>query len=133
MHKIVFSGFRFCSFLIKVSVKLPVGLDRWRRPADQPARLRRDAVTPVAKLYDGGQPSNAPDLKGKKITVVDVPKLVGIGYFQRHVEGTLTPPRKWATWTPRPTDRPRPTSTTVITLIDNYITSGVNGILFGGQ
>ena len=31
--------------------------------------------------YDGGQPVDAPDLAGQDIVLVDVPKLVGIGYF----------------------------------------------------
>src|SRR5687768_2850590 len=36
---------------------------------------------PVAMEYDGGAPTNAPDLAGQPITIVDVPKLIGIGYF----------------------------------------------------
>jgi rhamnose transport system substrate-binding protein len=31
------------------------------------------------KPYDGGQPTNPKDLKGKKIVLADVPKLIGIG------------------------------------------------------
>ena len=30
---------------------------------------------------DGGQPMNPKDLKGKKIVLAGVPKLIGIGYF----------------------------------------------------
>ena len=41
----------------------------------------------AAKPYDGGQPTNPPDLKGKKITVVDIPKLIGIGYFNATSKG----------------------------------------------
>ena len=41
----------------------------------------------VAKPYDGGEPTGAPDRKGKKITVVDVPKLIGIGYFNATSKG----------------------------------------------
>src|SRR6516225_7003393 len=37
--------------------------------------------------YDGGQPTNPKDLKGKKIVLVDVPKLVGIGYFAATTKG----------------------------------------------
>src|SRR6476660_5223316 len=44
-------------------------------------------ATPVAKEYDGGVPTNAPDRKGKQITVVDVPKLIGIGYFDATSKG----------------------------------------------
>ena len=41
----------------------------------------------TAKPYDGGEPTGAPDRKGKKITVVDVPKLIGIGYFNATSKG----------------------------------------------
>ena len=34
----------------------------------------------AAKDYDGGQVAAAPGLAGKEITLVDVPKLIGIGY-----------------------------------------------------
>ncbi len=64
------------------------GVDRRRRPADQSARLRRHArrrSKPMA--YNGGAPTNAPDRKGKKITVVDIPKLIGIGYFNATSKG----------------------------------------------
>jgi rhamnose transport system substrate-binding protein len=37
--------------------------------------------------YNGGQPINAKDLKGKKIVLVDVPKLIGIGYFSETAKG----------------------------------------------
>ena len=40
----------------------------------------------AAKPYDGGQPASAPDRMGKAITVVDVPKLVGICYFAATTE-----------------------------------------------
>jgi hypothetical protein len=29
--------------------------------------------------YNGGQPTNPKDLKGKKVVLADVPKLIGIG------------------------------------------------------
>src|SRR5262245_49213145 len=41
----------------------------------------------VSKPYDGGQPTGAPDLAGKQITLVDVPKLIGIGYFAATTKG----------------------------------------------
>ena len=45
------------------------------------------ASAPAAKPYDGGEPASAPDRKGKKITVVDIPKLIGIGYFNATSKG----------------------------------------------
>src|SRR3954467_2345381 len=41
----------------------------------------------AAKPYDGGQATNAPNLAGKEMTVVDVPKLIGIGYFNATTKG----------------------------------------------
>ncbi|MGI9485664.1 MAG: hypothetical protein ACR2RF_07240 [Geminicoccaceae bacterium] len=41
----------------------------------------------VAKDYDGGQPTSPPDRSGKDITVMDVPKLIGIGYFATTTQG----------------------------------------------
>ena len=37
--------------------------------------------------YDGGQPTDAPDLMGADITLVDIPKLIGIGYFAATTKG----------------------------------------------
>ena len=37
--------------------------------------------------YDGGQPTNPPDKAGKPISLVDVPKLIGIGYFNADLQG----------------------------------------------
>ena len=66
--------------------------------ADQPARLRRHARHPRSvEAYDGGQPTNPPDRKGKAITVVDVPKLIGIGYFDATSKGMPRRPPSWAT------------------------------------
>ncbi len=45
------------------------------------------AAAAAAIPYDGGQPTNPPDRAGKKISVVDVPKLIGIGYFNATSKG----------------------------------------------
>src|SRR5579872_2846545 len=42
---------------------------------------------PAAKPYDGGQPTNPPNKAGKPISLVDVPKLIGIGYFNATSKG----------------------------------------------
>src|ERR1700684_1616874 len=41
----------------------------------------------AAEPYDGGQAANAPDKAGKEIAIVDVPKLIGIGYFNATSKG----------------------------------------------
>jgi len=37
--------------------------------------------------YDGGKATNPKDLNGKKVVLSDVPKLVGIGYFNATAKG----------------------------------------------
>jgi ABC-type sugar transport system substrate-binding protein len=64
--------------------------DRWQGADELPTNpLGCDgaAGAAAAKPYDGGQPTGAADLNGKPITVVDVPKLVGIGYFNATTQG----------------------------------------------
>jgi hypothetical protein len=46
---------------------------------------RDEAEAPTR--YNGGQPSNPPNLAGKEITIVDVPKLIGIAYFNATSKG----------------------------------------------
>src|SRR5437868_5719069 len=53
----------------------------WTGGDDLPTSPLACDATPAkasAKPYDGGSPSNPPSRKGKKVTVVDVPKLIGI-------------------------------------------------------
>ena len=45
------------------------------------------AAPAAAKAYDGGAATGAPDKAGKPISVVDVPKLIGIGYFNATSKG----------------------------------------------
>jgi ABC-type sugar transport system substrate-binding protein len=87
----------------------------------------------AAKPYDGGQPANAPDRKGKKITVVDIPKLIGIGYFNATSKGIQNAAKELGNIDAK-TDGPTQANIDQqITFIDNYITSGVDGILFAAN
>lgn len=87
----------------------------------------------VAKEYDGGQPTNAPDRKGKPLTVVDVPKLIGIGYFNATSKGIADAAAELGNVTAK-TDGPTQANIDQqISFIDNYITSGVDGILFAAN
>ena len=86
-----------------------------------------------AKPYDGGKPTNPPNLKGKKITVVDVPKLIGVGYFNATSKGIADAAKELGNVDAK-TDGPTQANIDQqITFIDNYITSGVNGILFAAN
>src|SRR4051812_44895468 len=56
--------------------------------ATQEAMATEMATTEAtAMAYDGGTPTNAPDKKGQPITLIDIPKLIGIGYFAATTAG----------------------------------------------
>jgi rhamnose transport system substrate-binding protein len=83
--------------------------------------------------YNGGQPTNPPNLAGKEITVVDVPKLIGIGYFNATSKGIADAAKELGNVKAK-TDGPTEAKIDEqIRFIDNYITSGVNGILFSSN
>ena len=89
--------------------------------------------TVAAKAYDGGTAGGAPDLKGKEITVVDVPKLIGIGYFNATSKGIMDAAKELGN-VKATTDGPTEAKIDEqIKFIDNYITKGVNGILFAAN
>ncbi len=89
--------------------------------------------TPAAAEYDGGTPTDQPDRAGKTITVVDVPKLIGIGYFDATSKGISEAAAEMGTMNAT-TDGPVEANIDdQITLIDNYITKGVDGILFAAN
>ncbi|MGQ9887650.1 MAG: autoinducer 2 ABC transporter substrate-binding protein [Aggregatilineales bacterium] len=83
--------------------------------------------------YDGGQPVNPPDLAGKPIVLVDVPKLIGIGYFAATTLGQQQAAEELGNVTVT-TDAPTEANIDdQIQFIDNYITQGVDGILFAAN
>ena len=110
-------------------------MGRRGRPADEPARLRRERRRGPgrAKPYDGGQPTNPPNKAGKEITLVDVPKLIGIGYFNATSKGMQDAAKELGNvkvTTDGPTEAKIDEQ---IKFIDNYITRGVDGILFAAN
>ncbi|MCC7447813.1 MAG: substrate-binding domain-containing protein [Anaerolineae bacterium] len=91
------------------------------------------APEPAAMQYDGGQPKNAPDKKGQKIVLVDVPKLVGIGYFAATTQGQQEAAKELGNVEVK-TDAPTEANIDKqVAVIDNYITKGVDGILFAAN
>ena len=87
----------------------------------------------AAMPYDGGAPTGAPDLKGKPIKVVDVPKLIGIGYFNATSKGIQDGAKELGNVTAT-TDGPTEAKIDEqVKFIDNYITRGVDGILFAAN
>lgn len=93
-------------------------------------------MTPAAMAapeYIGGTATGAPDLAGKPITLIDVPKLIGIGYFDATAKGMQDAAAELGNVTVK-TDGPTDANIDKqITFIDNAITSGVNGILFAAN
>jgi rhamnose transport system substrate-binding protein len=108
----------------------------WTGGDDQPTSpLACDATpaTMAAKPYDGGEPTGAPDRAGKKITVVDIPKLIGIGYFAATTKGILDAAAELGNVDAKTDGPTKANIDEQITFIDNYITSGVDGILFAAN
>ena len=104
-----------------------------RRSADQSAGLRRHARRQAAKPYDGGEPTGAPDRTGKQINVVDIPKLIGIGYFNATTKGIPDAAAELGNVEAKTDGPTKANIDEQITFIDNYITSGVDGILFAAN
>src|SRR6266481_632530 len=87
--------------------------------------------------YNGGQPTNPKDLKSKKVVLADIPKLIGIGYFNATAKGIaegcadLTKsglPTEVTTDGPTVGDIQKQ-----IEFIDNAISRGVDGIFFAAN
>ncbi|MCO5063609.1 MAG: substrate-binding domain-containing protein [Rhizobiaceae bacterium] len=132
MGKVLLSAFLALSF----STSLSQAQSAWTGGDDLPTNpLACDATPPTAtaKPYDGGEPTNAPDRKGKTLEVVDVPKLVGIGYFNATSKGIADAAKEMGTMNAKTDGPSKANIDDQITLIDNYITSGVDGILFAAN
>ncbi len=83
--------------------------------------------------YDGGQPTGAPDLAGQDITLVDIPKLIGIGYFNATAQGMQEAAAELGNVE---VINDGPTNANIdeqIEFIDTYITQGVDGVLFAAN
>ena len=91
------------------------------------------AAAAAAKPYDGGQPTGAPDRAGKPLTVVDVPKLIGIGYFNATSKGMQDAAKELGNVTVTTDGPTKANIDEQITFIDNYVTRGVDGILFAAN
>ncbi len=83
--------------------------------------------------YDGGQPTGASDKMGQQIELVDVPKLIGIGYFNATALGMQQAAEELGN-VKVTTDGPTEANIDdQITFIDNFITQGVDGVLFAAN
>jgi rhamnose transport system substrate-binding protein len=100
----------------------------------EPAATEDAAATAEpAPAYDGGQATGAPDKAGQPIVLVDVPKLVGIGYFDATTTGQQQAAEELGNVTVT-TDAPTEANIDdQIAVIDSYITQGVDGVLFAAN
>jgi len=122
--------------MLSLSTSLVQAASPWTGGDDLPTTpLACDGTpaTPVVKDYDGGVPTNPPDRAGKQITVVDVPKLIGIGYFDATSKGIAAAAAEMGNMKATTDGPTKANIDDQITLIDNYITSGVDGILFAAN
>jgi rhamnose transport system substrate-binding protein len=132
--------------MIKLSVAILVSATLLTSPAfaastwtggdDQAANPLACDATPTAMVaipYDGGAPTNAPDRKGKPIKIIDVPKLIGIGYFKATTKGMAEAAAELGNVTATTDGPTKANIDEQITFLDNTITSGVDGILFAAN
>lgn len=108
----------------------------WTGGDDLPTSPLACDATPAkaaSKPYDGGSPTRPPDRKGKKISVVDVPKLIGIGYFNATSKGIADGAKELGNVSAKTDGPTKANIDEQITFIDNYITQGVDGILFAAN
>lgn len=118
--------------------------DRWDGADDLPvnplacpaagAAEATEAAPAAAPEYNGGQPTNAPDLAGQPLTLVDVPKLIGIGYFDATHLGMQQAAEELGNVTVIQGGTTEANIDDQVADIENYIAGGeVNGILFAAN
>ena len=83
--------------------------------------------------YDGGMVTNPVAEAGADLTLVDIPKLIGINYFNATAQGMQEAAAELGNVE---VINDGPTQANIdeqITFIDNYITQGVDGVLFAAN
>ncbi len=97
------------------------------------ATMEAEATEVAAPAYNGGVPTNPPDLAGQPITLVDIPKLIGIGYFNATSKGMQEAAAELGNVTVTTDGPTQGDITQQVAFIEQYITQGVNGILFAAN
>ncbi len=127
-----------CGMLIALTHATSASAERWDGADNLPVSplacgAGAAMAAAEAKPYDGGVAINAPDKAGEKITLVDVPKLIGIGYFAATTEGMRLAAEELGNVDIK-TDGPTEANIDdQITFLDNFITQGVDGLLFAAN
>jgi rhamnose transport system substrate-binding protein len=98
-------------------------------PGEEPATEESGEMVP----YNGGLAVDAPDLAGQDIVLVDIPKLIGIGYFNATYQGMVEAAEELGN-VEVTTDGPTEGDIVQqIEFLERYITQGVDGILFASN
>lgn len=98
-------------------------------PAEEASEEAADAPE-----YNGGQPTDAPDLAGQPIVLVDVPKLIGIGYFDATHLGMQQAAEELGNVTVIQGGTTEANIDDQVADIANYIAGGeINGVLFAAN
>lgn len=108
----------------------------WTGGDDLPTDPLACDATPAsaaAQPYNGGAAVNPPDRKGKTIRVVDVPKLIGIGYFNATSKGIADAAKELGNVDVKTDGPTKANIDDQITFLDNAVTSGVDGLLFAAN
>jgi rhamnose transport system substrate-binding protein len=137
MTKILMTGVAAAALALSFGLSARAA-DKWDGADELPTNPLACGVgagggTVAAKPYDGGKATAAPDKSGKEITLVDVPKLIGIGYFNATSKGMQDAAKELGNIkvsTDGPTEAKIDEQ---IKFIDNYITRGADGVLFAAN
>jgi rhamnose transport system substrate-binding protein len=127
-----------CSITLLLGSGLVQAQDRWDGADELPVNplpcgSEAGGAAAAAKEYDGGQPAGAPDKSGQNIVLRDVPKLIGIGYFAATTQGMQQAAEELGN-VDVVTDGPTEANIDdQITFLDNFITQGVDGLLFAAN
>ncbi|MEO8394394.1 MAG: substrate-binding domain-containing protein [Chloroflexota bacterium] len=84
----------------------------------------------TAMAYNGSQPIGAPDLAGRPITLIDMPKQLNLNYFASIRRGEQDAAAELGNVTVINDGPNEADSGAQINLISDYISRGVNGVLF---
>jgi rhamnose transport system substrate-binding protein len=109
----------------------------WLGADDLPTRPlacdRGEAEAAAPRPYDGGVPVEMPPRAGEPITVVDVPRIVGVGYYDAAAAGMREAAEELGTVEVK-VDGPTQISTArQVAALEDHVTAGVDGIVFAAN
>jgi rhamnose ABC transporter rhamnose-binding protein len=110
----------------------PQPAEEQAKPTEE-AMAKEEAMPAVPEGWKAGLATNPPDMAGQKITIADVPKLIGIDYFNATAKGMQEAAAELGNVeviTDAPTEAKIEKQ---IEFIDNFITQGVDVIMYASN